>query len=72
MPRDVRMRGFKERADVDDVVRWLDARELTPTVRRLKLAEAEGRVLSEDLVSQVNVPPFRRSGDVPKPAFQLC
>ncbi|MDJ0973533.1 MAG: molybdopterin molybdotransferase MoeA, partial [Planctomycetota bacterium] len=61
MPRDVRMRGFKERADVDDVVRWLDARELKPTVRRLPLAEAEGRVLSEDLVSQVNVPPFRRA-----------
>lgn len=61
MPRDVRMRGFKERADVDEVVRWLDARPLRPTIRLLPLAEALGRVLAEDLTSPVDVPPFRRS-----------
>lgn len=61
MPGDVRMRGFQERADVTEVLQWLDAQELPITVRRLPLRDAIDRVLAEDLVSDMNVPPFRRA-----------
>jgi molybdopterin molybdotransferase len=59
--RDVRMRGFRSRADVEDVIRWLDARDLSPVVETVSLADAFGRVLAEGVTSEVNVPPFRRA-----------
>ena len=61
MTRDVRMRGFRSRADVGEVIDWLDSRELTRAPETVPLAEAVGRVLAASVTSEVNVPPFRRA-----------
>ncbi len=61
MPRDVRMRGFRERASVADVVAWLDARELPRSRESVPLSKAACRVLAEMLVSDVDVPGFPRA-----------
>lgn len=58
---DVRMRGFKRRADVDEVIAWVDARDAQPLHETVALAEAAGRVLAEPLVSDVAVPGFARA-----------
>ncbi len=58
---DVRMRGFKRRADVEEVIAWVDARAITPLVETVTLAQARGRVLADALVSDVAVPGFARA-----------
>jgi molybdopterin molybdotransferase len=58
---DVRMRGFKRRADVDEVLAWIDARPVAPPNEKVPLAEAGGRVLSAPIWSTVDVPAFRRA-----------
>ena len=59
--RDVRMKGFAERADVEEVERFLaDAtRPLAPET--VPLLACAGRVLAEDVRAEVDVPSFRRS-----------
>lgn len=61
MFHDVRMRGFKRRADVDDVVAWVDALPLVEATASVPLADARGRVLATALVSSVDVPAFARA-----------
>ena len=61
MFQDVRMRGFRRRADVEEVRAWLDALPLKPRAERVSLAAAHGRVLAAALVSSVDVPAFARS-----------
>jgi molybdopterin molybdotransferase len=59
--RDVRMRGFAERADVDEVDRFL-AEQVAPLGERdVDVLDAAGRVLAVDIRADVDVPPFRRS-----------
>ena len=61
-PRDVRMRGFAERADQEEVDAFL--REHTTATRRRErvgLLECVGRVLAEPVVAAVDVPGFPRS-----------
>lgn len=59
--RDVRMRGFSERADVEDVLAFL-ARETRPLgPEAVPLLECFGRVLAEDVASSADVPGFARS-----------
>ncbi|MDA1195199.1 MAG: molybdopterin molybdotransferase MoeA [Planctomycetota bacterium] len=58
---DVRMRGFQRRADVEEVVAWVDALPLRPRVESVALAEAAGRVLAGPLISAVDVPAFARA-----------
>ena len=58
---DVRMRGFKRRADVDEVVAWIDARPAPRLVETVPLADARERVLAAELVSDVAVPGFPRA-----------
>lgn len=58
---DVRMRGFRERADVDAVVRLIDERVRHLAAESVVLIEAGGRVLARDAVSAVNVPGFPRA-----------
>ena len=61
MTRDVRMRGFAERKDVEEVDRLL-ADLCTPLpAERVPLLECAGRVLAADIASRVNVPGFARS-----------
>lgn len=61
MAADVRMRGFRRRADLHEAIAWLDEQELHPGSETIALAEGHGRVLADDLVSAVSIPPFRRS-----------
>ncbi len=58
---DVRMRGFRERATVEFAWAWLDQQTQTLEPVAVLLAEASGRVLAENVIAQLNVPPFDRS-----------
>lgn len=61
---DVRMRGFAQRATVDDALAWIDS--VLPQFGELEaeevsLLDAMGRVLARDVASGVNVPAFARA-----------
>jgi molybdopterin molybdotransferase len=59
--RDVRMRGFAERADVDEVDRFL-AERLTPLgPEEVGVLDCAGRVLAADVRADVDIPPFARA-----------
>ncbi|RMF84260.1 MAG: molybdopterin molybdenumtransferase MoeA [Nitrospinota bacterium] len=59
--RDVRMRGFIERQEVDAVLALLHSRIRPLGVETVRLEEAYGRVLAEDVVSEIDVPHFARA-----------
>lgn len=59
--RDVRMRGFAERADVEDVERFLAERAPRLEAEPVALLECAGRVLAEDVTAAVDVPGFARA-----------
>lgn len=59
--RDVRMQGFAERADVEEVLRFLRAQVRPLEAEPVPLAECAGRVLAEEVVALVDVPGFARS-----------
>lgn len=61
MVSDVRMRGFRDRAEVEDVVRLIGERVAALPPETVTLNEAGERVLAADVVSEVNVPGFDRS-----------
>src|SRR5438552_9580226 len=58
---DVRMRGFRDRADVAEVLGFLAARLEALPDESVRLQEAAGRVLAADLVSDRAVPAFERA-----------
>ncbi|MEX2188409.1 MAG: gephyrin-like molybdotransferase Glp [Pirellulales bacterium] len=58
---DVRMRGFARRWTVDAVLAWVDAHTAALDGEMISLDRAAGRVLTEDIVSQSDVPPFDRA-----------
>ena len=59
--RDVRMRGFSERADVEDVEAFLRAHTAPLGAEELELRACAGRVLAEDVRAEVDVPGFARA-----------
>ncbi|MEN8112805.1 MAG: gephyrin-like molybdotransferase Glp [Actinomycetota bacterium] len=60
-PEDIRMRGFRERSSVEEALAAaLDGLAALPA-EPVPVTRAAGRVLAEDIVSSVNVPPFRRA-----------
>ena len=59
--RDVRMKGFAERADVEEVEAFLANHSSALDSEVLDLIDCVGRVLAEDVTAAVNVPGFRRS-----------
>ncbi|GIW80844.1 MAG: molybdopterin molybdenumtransferase MoeA [Gemmatales bacterium] len=59
--RDVRMRGFQERVDVACVLKMLDDRLQPLPHESIALHEAAGRVLAEDIISEIDIPPFNRA-----------
>ena len=59
--RDVRMRGFADRADVAEVESFLRAEAGALPAEAVDLLACTGRVLAEDVRSEVNVPGFPRS-----------
>lgn len=60
-PMDPRGRGFKTRARVDDVIRWIDRSVGVLGSELARLGDAAGRVLAESVVARVPVPPFDRA-----------
>ncbi len=58
---DVRMRGFRDRAEVDAVLAMLDQRLVALPAVAVPVTEAAGRVLAKDIVAEYSVPSFDRS-----------
>jgi molybdopterin molybdotransferase len=59
--RDVRMRGFAERADVEEVERFLTEHVSPLEDEAVDVLDCAGRVMTTDIRSEVDVPPFARS-----------
>jgi molybdopterin molybdotransferase len=59
--RDIRMRGFATRHDVDEALAILAQRIIALPSEVIPLDEALGRVLAEDIVATLDVPHFDRS-----------
>jgi molybdopterin biosynthesis enzyme len=58
------MKGFSHRTTVDDAIRWVDeTARSSPAMRpdSCSLDRAAGRILAEDVYSNVHVPGFQRS-----------
>ena len=51
---DVRMRGFRRRSKVRDVTDWIDQHATTLPSESVELCLASGRILAEDIASEVN------------------
>jgi molybdopterin molybdotransferase len=58
---DVRMRGFRSRKPVDEVLAWVDAEVSSLGPEAVALTAAHGRVLAASIVSKMDVPAFDRS-----------
>jgi molybdopterin molybdotransferase len=58
---DVRMRGFRDRAEVADVIALLTSRVQPLSAEHVDLHAAAGRVLAGDVIAEVAVPPFDRA-----------
>ena len=58
---DVRMRGFAERADVEEVERFLAEHAVALAPEAVPVTACAGRVLASAVVSEVDVPGFPRS-----------
>ncbi|MCS6853056.1 MAG: molybdopterin molybdotransferase MoeA [Gemmataceae bacterium] len=61
MTRDVRMRGFRDRVELPEVLRLIDERVAPLPSEEMPLHAAFGRVLAQDVVAPVAVPGFDRS-----------
>jgi molybdopterin molybdotransferase len=61
MVRDVRMRGFADRVDVEEVERFLEEQVHSLSSEEVPLLECVGRVLAEEIRAEVDVPGFPRS-----------
>ncbi len=59
--RDVRMKGFAERADVEEVDDFLLRHTRALAAEDVELLACAGRVLAEDVRAEVDVPGFRRA-----------
>jgi len=59
--RDVRMKGFAERADVEEVQDFLRGQIRSLASEAVNLLSCVGRVLAEDVRAEVDVPGFARS-----------
>src|SRR3954469_6631003 len=61
---DVRMRGFAQRATVDEALSWIDAAMASHAAvgsEDVSLLRSAGRVLARDIASPVDVPGFDRA-----------
>jgi molybdopterin molybdotransferase len=58
---DVRLKGFRDRAEVADVLRLLDERVRPLTGEEVPIPQAAGRVLTAPVVAEVAVPGFDRA-----------
>lgn len=61
IPKDVRMHGFAQRAEVGAVWRWIDEHAARLGTTQVPLDQAAGRVLAVDVTAPIDVPAFDRS-----------
>ncbi|MHC4931881.1 MAG: molybdopterin molybdotransferase MoeA [Planctomycetota bacterium] len=59
--KDVRMRGFRERVDVEAVLKLIDRRTAPLPNEPVSILEVAGRVLAREAIAMVDVPAFDRS-----------
>lgn len=59
--RDVRMRGFAERADVEEVERFLERSVRPLPAEPVPVGESPDRVLAADVFAEVDIPSFPRA-----------
>lgn len=59
--RDVRLRGFRDRAEVDEVVRLIDQRVAALSSEMVPLHLLAGRVLAGEIIADLAVPGFDRA-----------
>lgn len=59
--RDVRMRGFSQRAEVGAAWQWIDAHATRLHTETVSIDQAAGRVLADDIVATIDVPAFDRA-----------
>ncbi len=60
-PEQIRMRGFAKRQPVDRAIAWIDSQTRAIQAETIRIDVATGRVLSEPIISPMNVPAFDRS-----------
>ena len=58
---DVRMHGFTARAEVTDVLRWIDRHATKLRAENVSIDHASGRVLVDPIIAPIDVPAFDRS-----------
>lgn len=58
---DVRMRGFKHRSAVEEVINWIDQQSIELGEQEIAIGSAVAKVLAHDIVSDINIPGFARS-----------
>jgi len=56
--REVRQRGFSDRASVEAATAWVDAHGSTAAAEEVRVTEAAGRVLATPVQAKLNLPPF--------------
>ena len=61
MTRDVRMRGFRDRRPVGEVLAILEARTGALETERVPIAQSVGRVVAAEVLARVAVPHFARA-----------
>ena len=61
IPKDVRMHGFRQRAEVGAVLDWIDRNAHRLGQEIISLDEAAGRILVAQVIAPTNVPAFDRS-----------
>ena len=60
-PQDVRMRGFRNRATVDEALAWIDQHATLQSSETVSLRDAQSRVLANDVTAVIDVPSFDRA-----------
>ena len=60
-PRDVRMHGFSQRAEVGAALKWVDAHAGRLGAGLVRLEDAGGRILAQPVVAPIDVPAFDRA-----------
>ncbi|HEX6018303.1 MAG TPA: gephyrin-like molybdotransferase Glp [Burkholderiaceae bacterium] len=59
--RDVRMRGFSRRSEVEEAWRWIDRHAVALGAETVPIDDAAGRVLARDVTATLDVPAFDRA-----------
>ena len=59
--KDVRMKGFRNRTTVPEALAWVDSKTTSLAPEVVDLSQLAGRILTEDIVSPLDIPGFDRA-----------